>query len=200
MVEPEHTDEELLEIARDAPEADTRAFDALVRRHQAAVRANCRSLTRSDDSDDLAQEVFVKVFYGLARFEGRASFRTWLYRIKANHCMNFVQRVRAPAKRHVDLEGASEADLAVDPKARRLLERDDDRERIAAVLESIGETLRVPLVLRDMDGMAYQEIADLLGIGLSAVKMRIKRGREEFRAKYDAPAAGYAAPAPEAGR
>ena len=56
----------------------------------------------------------------------------------------------------------------------------DDRARITAVLDAIGDTLRVPLVMRDVDGLSYDAIADTLGIGLSAVKMRIKRGRAEF--------------------
>ena len=61
------------------------------------------------------------------------------------------------------------------------MERRATKERVGAVLLELNETLRIPLVLRDMDGMSYDEIADELDIGLSAVKMRIKRGREEFR-------------------
>ena len=70
------------------------------------------------------------------------------------------------------------------PDAERRIRAKSDRERIGYVLDLLSENLRVPLVLRDADGASYQEIADQLGIGLSAVKMRIKRAREEFRIRW----------------
>jgi RNA polymerase sigma-70 factor (ECF subfamily) len=71
--------------------------------------------------------------------------------------------------------------MGVAPKVERRLDAADTKEKVGAVLLMMTETLRIPLVLRDMDGLAYDEIGQELGIGLSAVKMRIKRGREEFR-------------------
>ncbi|MBZ0269043.1 sigma-70 family RNA polymerase sigma factor [bacterium] len=148
---------------------------------------NCRYLTRSpDDAEDLAQEVFVKAFFALGRFEGRSLFRTWIQRIKANHCLNHLRSKKNRTFVDVDdpaLEG--EADLAVEPRADRVLEGGDAREMVRVVLESIPDTLRVPVILRDLDEMSYQEIAETLDVGLSAVKMRIKRGREMFRSEYE---------------
>jgi RNA polymerase sigma-70 factor, ECF subfamily len=72
----------------------------------------------------------------------------------------------------------------VPPTAHRDFEAMDNRARIAAILESLPSTLRIPLVMRDMDELSYEEIASNLRIGLSAVKMRIKRAREEFRRRY----------------
>lgn len=173
-------DEQLLGMAQAALEGDTRAFEELVRRHQAMVLTNCRYLSGSPaDAEDLAQEVFVKAYFGLARFERRASFETWIRRIKSNHCINFVTRKRVQT---VDADPhVVDAHAAAPPEAERALDREDTRNRVGAVLMRMNETLRIPLVLRDMDGLAYDEIASELGIGLSAVKMRIKRGREEFR-------------------
>ncbi len=178
--EPDLTDAELLEIAREAPEGDNRSFAELVRRHQQRVFTNCRYLTGSPtDAEDLAQEVFVKAFFGLAGFEGRASFETWITRIKTNHCINFVKKKRLDT---VDVEPEVAANAArKEPEAPRRMERQATKDRVGAVLLEMTETLRIPLILRDMDGLAYDEIADELGVGLSAVKMRIKRGREEFR-------------------
>ena len=89
------SDEELVELARAAGRYDARPFETLVRRHQAFVAANCSAITRlPNDVDDLAQEVFVKAFFGLRRFEGRAPFRAWLHRIKVNHCLNHLRRPR----------------------------------------------------------------------------------------------------------
>jgi RNA polymerase sigma-70 factor (ECF subfamily) len=78
------------------------------------------------------------------------------------------------------MQGAASAP----PRALRALEQEETMERVGQALLDLSETLRVPLVLRDMDGLSYEEIAEDLGIGLSAVKMRIKRGREEFRRVY----------------
>ncbi len=173
-------DEELLARIREAGEGDLRHFEELVRRYQAKVTTNCRYLSGSpDDAEDLAQEVFMKIYFGLAGFEGRSSFNTWVQRIKSNHCINFVKKKRLET---VELnapgvEGAS----SVSPKAERELEKEAAKARVGSVLLQMSETLRIPLVLRDMDGMSYEEIAEELGLGLSAVKMRIKRGRDEFR-------------------
>jgi len=169
-------------------EHDPRPFEALVRRHQGFVLANCRVISRSPaDAEDLAQDVFVKAWFGLPRFEQRAQFRTWLRRIKVNHCLNFVRRTRGAVLVDVDEPSVqSHADLVSPPVAEERLQADETRERIVQVLDGMSDTLRVPLMLCDADGLSYDEIAVQLGIGLSAVKMRIKRGREEFRRRWEA--------------
>jgi len=183
--DPQISDDELLQLAQEAREGDTRPFEELVRRYEGKVLTNCRYLSGSlSDAEDLAQEVFVKAYFGLAGFERRASFETWIKRIKSNHCINFVKKKRIQT---VDVDPVVAENAArQDPEAERALDREDTRSRVGAVLLEMSETLRIPLVLRDMDGLAYDEIAEELGIGLSAVKMRIKRGREEFRALFEA--------------
>ncbi len=180
------TDEELVELAQRAGEGDLRPFDRLVERHRGKVLANCRYLTRAAaDSEDLAQEVFLKAYFALNRFEGRSSFTTWLQRIKINHCLNYIEKQKR--RQVVDVEDPAlthRKELHVASRAHQLAEASSDRERIVLILDSLAETLRVPLVLRDADGASYQEIADQLQIGLSAVKMRIKRAREEFRSRW----------------
>lgn len=182
------SDEKLVEIAREALPGDLRAFDELVRRHQVKVQTNCRYLSgNEEDALDLAQEVLVKAYFNLDRFAGRSQFGTWLNRIKVNHCLNHLRRRRRSS--YVDIESPG---LDADPALRADQSADDGlrarntRERISAVLDDMGESLRVPLIMRDLDGMSYQEIADRLDLGLSAVKMRIKRAREEFKTAYAA--------------
>ena len=182
-------DEALVDEAQQARRAardDLRAFEILVERYQDGVLGNCRYLTGSpSDAEDLAQEVFVKAFSGLASFERRSSFKTWLWRIKVNHCLNFLQRSRRERFVTVEqLDVRQRPELRVEPAAPRNLETAFDRELIARSLDAMPETLRVPSLLRDLDGFSYQEIADGLGLSLSAVKMRIKRGREDFRQRY----------------
>ena len=192
------SDDELAVLARALGNNDTRPFEVLVRRNQSFVAANCRAITRSSaDAEDLAQEVFVKAFFGLRRFEGRSSFRGWLHRIKVNHCLNHLRKSRGTTM--VDLEDATlegHAAVTVAPMAQTTLQSIDDSELIIQVLDSMADTLRVPLMLRDADGFSYEEIADQLGISLSAVKMRIKRAREEFRRRFSPPATTGSAAAP----
>lgn len=179
-------DEELLTAARQAPEGDMRPFEAIVDRNQGWVRANCRHITRGNDAEDLGQEVLIKVYFGLQRFQGRSSFKTWVSRIKANHCLNHLRKLRARPTLSDSLDDVPEGRAAVEPEAGEEIHADDERRRVEAVLDTMSDTLRVPLVLRDMDEMSYQEVADTLGIGLSAAKMRIKRARAEFRERLEA--------------
>jgi len=182
----ETSDEQLAARSVSVSGGDVRAFERLVDRHQARILANCRYLTGSSaDAEDLAQEVFVKAFFGLRRFEGRSKFSTWLQRIKINHCLNFNQKKRN--KSFVSIESPeveARVDLQTAPRAEQNLKAEDERRRIAVALDEMSERLRVPLILRDADGLSYAEIAAQLDLSLSAVKMRIKRGREEFRRLY----------------
>ena len=182
----EKSDADLVLEAQSAPAGDMRAFEELVRRYQQSVNTNCRYISGSPtDAEDLAQDVFVKAFFGLKRFEGRSSFETWVKRIKANHCINFLKK--RSGKSFVDVEdpGVSTSDrVRVEPTGLSGLDRLSKRQRIRATLDSLPDSTRIPLILRDMDGLSYQDIAEELSVGLSAAKMRVKRGREAFRARY----------------
>lgn len=198
QTELDDRDEELLRAARNAPQGDLRAFEQLVALYRKKILADCAYLTRDEaNSEDLAQEVFVKAFFGLPSFEGRSSFRHWLQRIKVNHCLNHMKK-RA-GRNEVTLEETAFEDfeeLRVEPRASRDLESVETRARIEAILDSMPAKLRIPLIMRDMDDLSYEEIAAALNVGLSAVKMRVKRAREHFRMLYGdlGRSAGQAAP------
>jgi RNA polymerase sigma-70 factor, ECF subfamily len=183
------SDKSLVERVRSDARGDLRAFEQLVNRHQGFVHTNCRHMSgSSEEAEDLTQEVFVKAYFGLPRFEGRSNFGSWLKRIKVNHCLNHLRRKRG--KQFVDVDdpvNECEQELQVAPGADRELESKEAQGRIRHVLAGLPDTLRLPLILRDLDGLSYREIAEELDLGLSAVKMRIKRGREEFRRRYSAP-------------
>jgi len=176
-------DSQLVDMARDAKPGDLAAFDQLVERHQGHVRANCRYMTGNpQDAEDLAQDVFVKAYFALGSFQGRSGFKTWVRRIKANRCLSHLESMGR--RSYVDIDDpvvarGSEMEVAAD--ADQWLDGEDLRRDVGAVLDMLNETLRVPLVMRDMDQMTYEEIAEALDLGLSAVKMRIKRARETFR-------------------
>lgn len=182
----EDRDAALLREARNAPEGDLRAFEQLIRQYQKRILADCRYMTRDETiAEDLAQEVFVKAFFGLGRFEGRSTFRHWLQRIKVHHCLNYLKKQEGKTGVAID-EGVAEefGELQVPPTADRNLESMSQRQFIASILDSMPATLRIPLIMRDMDEFSYEEVASSLRIGLSAAKMRIKRAREEFRRRY----------------
>jgi RNA polymerase sigma-70 factor, ECF subfamily len=185
-------DEDLLQEARKAPEGDLRAFERLVLRYQRRVVANCRYITREpNNAEDLAQEVLVKVFFGLRGFEGRSSFGGWLNRIKINHCLDHLRRQTYQSFVGIEEQHVNEFDQLKDlATAEKLAEAISDQRKIAEVLDSLSSSLRIPLILSDMDGLTYEEVAHTLGISLSATKMRIKRAREIFRDQYRA---GHAA-------
>ncbi|QOY90752.1 RNA polymerase sigma factor [Paludibaculum fermentans] len=193
--ETEDRDEELLRAVRAAPEGDLRAFEQLIELYQKRILADCRFLTRDENnSEDLAQEVFVKAFFALRTFEGRSTFRHWLQRIKVHHCLNHLKKRGGKDSLSIDDEVMEAHEkLQVPADAERKLEEEGQRQRIGEILNSLPATLRIPLVMCDMDELSYEEIAASLGIGLSAVKMRIKRARELFRFRYaveEAAAAG----------
>lgn len=177
------SDKELIAASLSAAPGDSRAFDELVRRHQAHVRTNCRFLVKDpEDALDLAQEAFVKAYFGLASFGGKSSFRTWLRRIKVNQCLSFLESPRSRRDLRIgDFRSEADAGLSVESVAQRNVEEAESGERILRILDEIPDSLRVPLVLRDMDGFSYKEIQVMLNIGPSALKMRIARGREAFR-------------------
>jgi RNA polymerase sigma-70 factor (ECF subfamily) len=179
-------DTELLESIRSARDGDFRAFEELVRLHQKRILADCRYLTGDDIyAEDLAQEVFVKVYFALGNFEGRSSIRHWIQRIKVHHCLNHLKKHQGRTSMALEEEEiAGYEQLQVSPAVEKKLEFMDKRRKIDEILHTMPATLRIPLVMSDMDELSYDEIAAALGIGLSAVKMRIKRAREHFRRLY----------------
>ena len=179
-------DEELLEAARNAREGDLRSFEQLVLRYQTRVVANCRYITGDrNNAEDLAQEVLVKAFFGLPRFEGRSSFAGWLRRIKVNHCLNHLKKQAGWSLVGIEEQHVREFDQLKDlGTADSLAGAISNHRLIGEVLDSMPSALRIPLLLCDMDELTYEEVAQSLGISLSAAKMRIKRGRDLFRERY----------------
>ena len=179
-------DEELLRAVRSAPDGDLRAFEQLVHLYRKRILADCCYLPHDkNNSEDLAQEVFVKAFFGLRNFEGRSSFRHWLQRIKVNHCLNYLKRREGKEMLSADVDAIQALDqLHIQPNVDRKLESMEDAKRIEDVLTAMPATLRIPLIMRDMDELSYEEISTALGVGLSAIKMRIRRAREYFRRLY----------------
>jgi RNA polymerase sigma-70 factor (ECF subfamily) len=161
-------------LLRRAREGDVHAFEQLVREHQHRLYTlAARELGSSADADDAVQETLVRAWKGLPRFRGEASFSTWLYRI----CLNAITDQRARRARG---SGAG-LDDAVEPADPR--DRIAERELSGALqdaLSRLDDTYRTPVLLYDVLGRSYAEIAELLGVAEGTVKSRIFRGRAEL--------------------
>ena len=166
------------ELVQAAAAGSRAAFDELVRRHQAAMLTLVRVLTGGrGDADDLAQEIFVRAWRSLRGFRGDSTFRTWLHRV----AINVVRTSQAKQGRWMRLF-VSEA-AACDPPARdepidAALAR---RQAIDRALASLPDELRVPVTLRDVQGLEYKEIAALLEVPIGTVESRIFRARQRLR-------------------
>lgn len=150
---------------------DVEAFEVLVRRHEDRVyRVAFRLLGSDADAQDATQETFVRAWRGLGRFRGDSAVSTWLYRIVTNRCLNMIAGWRPVAS--VDPElllvGSDPAEIT------------EGRERFAAVarqVASLPPEQRAALVLRDFEGLSYEEVAAALEVSVAAVKGRIHRAR-----------------------
>lgn len=170
------SDLELVEAARGG---DRQALDVLLRRHYDRIFAVCRKVTGSDaDAADAAQEAMISIVRSLARFDGRASFGTWVYRIATNASLDELRRRRRrPVVGTAESVGRDVAHEVVDPDAGMHIEIVAERMAIDEALGGLPDDFRIPIVLRDLAGLDYAEIAEVLSIPVGTVKSRIARGR-----------------------
>ena len=159
-----------------AQAGDRDALDTLLRRHYDRVHAICRRIAGSSrDADDAAQEAMISIVRGLARFDGRAAFSTWTYRIATNAALDELRKRDRRPMPHVDAEGSS-IEVA-DALSHRRFDGVADRLAIDEALDGLPEEFRLAVVLRDLCDLDYAEIAATLDVPIGTVKSRIARGR-----------------------
>jgi RNA polymerase sigma-70 factor (ECF subfamily) len=148
------------------------AFAVLIAQyHQPLYSLIARSLNDPADAADITQEVFIKVFRSIRGFHGDASLRTWLYRIALHEASNQRRWWSRHKKQEITID--SPFDHAVQAEV---------RERVEAALRQIPETFRTVVILREIEGFAYEEISEILNVNLGTVKSRLTRGRSALRA------------------
>ncbi len=180
----ELSDEELVERANRELFHTTVAYEELMRRYQRTLFNVCaRYLGNERDADDVCQEVMLKVLHGLRQFEGKAKFKTWLYSITYNECITQYRKEKRK-RRLLDA-------LSLDPQEEESPELDvtqvTDRVSLDRWLVHVNQVDREILVLRFIAELEFQEIADIMRMGLSATKMRYKRALEKLRSHLDNP-------------
>ena len=174
------TDEKL--VARTLT-GDRNAFRVLVERHYTAVFRLCRSILRNpEDAEDATQEVFVRVHQNIGQFAGRGVFGAWLRRLTVNHCLNRTQSAAAKASsRSCSLDLLAETLPALDSDPEERLLRAENRARIKRELDQLPPSQRAALGLRLVEGLSYEEIADLMGVPVNSVRSWLHRGRARLR-------------------
>ncbi|MBI5762334.1 MAG: sigma-70 family RNA polymerase sigma factor [Planctomycetes bacterium] len=159
---------------------DTAAFGRLVELYADRVVTVCARMVRDRGvAEDLAQEAFVKAWQSLASFDGRSAFYTWLYRIAMNLCLSERRRPRRVVNMADEgLANRRESGEALPGDAAELKE---EHARVLTALAELDEEHRAVVVLRDVQGLDYEEIAGILGVPRGTVKSRLHRGRMELR-------------------
>jgi RNA polymerase sigma-70 factor (ECF subfamily) len=171
------------ELVRRAQADDKDAYEELVRRHQQRVLAVASGiLRRHEDVEDIAQQVFVKAYFSLKRFDGRAAFSTWLYRITLNECWDLLRKKKVrPLLYESDLSeeqaqrvASAENSEGAGPDIRQRLET---QQRVERLLAGLDERDRLMLMLKEVQGFSIEEIAEVLELNANTVKVRLFRAR-----------------------
>jgi RNA polymerase sigma-70 factor, ECF subfamily len=174
------------QIVRRAQKGDKAAFEFLVERHQHRVFAVARGIVkRQEDAEDVAQQVFVKAYFSLKRFDQRAAFSTWLYKITVNECWDLLRKRKArPLVYESDFNdeqstqfSATERKSAGGPDTSERLAM---RQRLDNMLDQLEPRDRSMLVLKEVEGFSVEEIAELLGLNANTVKVRLFRARRKI--------------------
>ena len=173
------------QLVRLAQEGSPQAFEELVTKYQPKVFSMALSFTRNREAaDDLSQEVFLKAYLALPRFHGRSEFGTWLYRISINHVRDYLRKKgRAKEVPLDDVREISFSDKEQTERAEREKEAEARRTLVQRVVQTLPEKYRVILTLRDIQGLAYEEIAGVLRLSPGTVDSRLHRARRMLRGK-----------------
>ena len=171
------------ELVRRAQREDKEAFEELIRRHQQRVFAVAGGiLKRREDVEDIAQQVFVKAYFSLKRFDQRAALSTWLYKITVNECWDMLRKKKVrPLVYEADLsEEQARQVISSAEKGKEhpdISERLELRQRVDRLLEGLDERDRLMLILKEVEGFSIEEIAEVLDLNANTVKVRLFRAR-----------------------
>ncbi len=174
------------ELVRRAQTGDREAFEELVRRNQHRVFAVAGGiLRRREDVEDIAQQVFVKAYFSLKRFDQRAAFSTWLYKITVNECWDLLRKKKVrPLLYESDLseEQAQQFGAAdkLQSRAQDISDKLEAQQRVQRLLQGLDPRDRMMLILKEVEGFAIEEIAEILNLNANTVKVRLFRARRRI--------------------
>ena len=173
-----------LSLIRECLDGQTEAFNTLVLRHQNRLyNTLVNVLNSSEDARDVAQDAFVQAFQKLASFRGDSAFYSWLFRIAMNAAIS-LERKRKPVSSidaARDASGQEPTDQHAQSAPSSSMETAETQEMVRKALAQLSEEYRTALVLKEMEGLRYEEIADILKCPIGTVRSRIHRARSELR-------------------
>lgn len=183
-----YSQRDAVELVALAKQGDMDAFEALILQHEKIVyNIAFRMMDGGEDVKDMAQEVFLKVYRNLERFDGKSAFSTWIYRIAVNTCIDEIRKRKGKQTYSLDAELEDEdgnykkqfADEGGRPEEEML--RKELRGEVLAALETLSPEHKAAVILRDIRGYSYEEIAEMMQMPLGTVKSRISRGRAQLK-------------------
>ena len=180
------TREQEAQIVQRVLQGDVNAFEKLVLEYEKSVYAITQRMTgNAEDAADMTQETFIKAYNSLSSFRGDSKFSVWLYRIATNVCLDFLRsRSRKPTvSLSVEDDDGEEVELDIADESQspeRLLERGLTRDAVRRGLNALSPEYRQILLLREIQGLSYEEIADVLTLEVGTVKSRIFRARKRL--------------------
>ena len=179
------TDQELVEKAQ---QGDKKAFNLLVVRYQNRVAGLLTRYVSRDDIPDIVQESFIKAYRSLASFRGESAFYTWLYRIAVNTAKNHLTALgRRPPKEDILAEDAESYDAGTQLREadtpENLVLSNELKRVVFETIENLPEELKMAITLREIEGLRYEEIAEVMSCPVGTVRSRIFRAREAIDAK-----------------
>lgn len=174
------------DLVKQAQRGSKAAFEELVRRHQNRVFAVARGiLKRQEDVEDISQQVFVKAYFALKKFDQRSAFTTWLYKITVNECWDLLRKRKVrPLVYESDFSEEQTRQYQASQETRDetpdIGSRIDARNRVEELLGYLDERDRGMLVLKEVEGFAIEEIAEIFDLNTNTVKVRLFRARQRI--------------------
>lgn len=169
-----------------AAKGDAAAFNELLGAHEKRMYAVClRMCGNHEDAQDCLQEAMLRVFRAISGFKGQASFSTWVYRVTMNTCLDELRRRKNKQTSSLDSlldAGWSPSDEMDTPERHAIAA--EKQEAIRNTISELPEDMRSAIILRDIQGFSYDEIARILEINVGTIKSRISRGREKLRERF----------------
>ena len=176
------------ELVRRARRGDLEAYDDLVRRYQERIYATIYHMTANhEDANDLAQDTFIKAYQALKSFKGGSSFYTWVYRIAVNKTINFLKQRKNRSHMSLnDLDFNAEHDpdmlaLVSDKTPRREANLNELQEKLNEALQKLSEPHRLVVTLHDVQGLAHDEIAEIMDCNIGTVRSRLFYARQQLQ-------------------
>ena len=181
------TDEELVEKVK---KGDADVYEKIIQKYQSKVFGLIYNMTKNqNDIEDLAQEVFIKIYKNLGKFKGESSLYTWIYKITVNLCLDEMKKrknvIYLDEKIEVD-DGEVNRELPSEEKSQeKLYEEKELQEKLHNCINKLPEKQRVMIVLRDIKGFSYEEISKITDVKLGTVKSQINRARIKLKELLD---------------